>query len=108
MSVRPITYRAARPPSPLTRRRLLGRAAPASALARRSTLPGPPAPHWLGVGNAAFRRLWPARRLQQLQGLHVDQVLVLAGDVGVAHRLEDGLFLIQVDAHPEQGHVEGV
>jgi N-acetylglucosamine transport system substrate-binding protein len=33
MSVRPITYRAARPPSPLTRRRLLGRAAAAGLLA---------------------------------------------------------------------------
>jgi N-acetylglucosamine transport system substrate-binding protein len=32
MSIRPITYRAARPPSPLTRRRLLGRAAAAGLL----------------------------------------------------------------------------
>src|SRR5262245_43889978 len=63
--------------------------------------PRAPAPHRFRVGRLALRGFRPARRLQQLQGLDVDQVLVLAGDVGVAHRLEELLRPLElVDPHP--------
>src|SRR6202012_4335384 len=85
-----------------TRPRLLSPGPPASALAGRPAPPPAPAAHRLGVRDPALGRLRPARRLQQLQGLHVDQVLVLAGDVGVAHRLEElGRAVEVVDPHPD-------
>src|SRR5204862_6499375 len=54
----------------------------------------------VGGRTAAPLRARAGRGLQQLQRLHVDQVLVLADDVGVPHRLEELLGAVEL-AYPD-------
>src|SRR4029450_2528889 len=48
--------------------------------------------------SALARPAAPARGLEELERLHVDEVLVLADDVGVAHGLEKLLRAVEVVA----------
>src|SRR5689334_6180999 len=65
--------------------------APALHLADASTLARGTAPTGATTPVALRKRATtsPAARLQELQGLDVDEVLVLAHDVGIPHRFEE-------------------
>src|SRR5437764_13458420 len=76
----------------------------ASALAAPPAAPAPrlPAPDRARIGDLALGGLRPPGGLQELERLHIDQVLVLAGDVGVAHRRQELLRSIEVvNADPD-------
>src|SRR5262245_51796688 len=94
-------------------RRLASSSAPRRPLAGASTLaPGAAAlaRPALAVAGRERTAAAPAARLQELERLDVDQVLVLAHDVGLAHRLQELAGAVEVpqpDLHAAEtlGHV---